>query len=290
MSGKSALSLVVTFSIFFAGCAASNTMGKPAAEVADKDKTEAATATPKTKEPKDTAKENNMQGLMSMSHGDWKKAEGHFLDTLKVDPDNYNAHMYLARVYENLKQNTDALEHYKAGIKLKPENPNPYDGLMGIYLDMGLPDNAISTADEAIKKGISEEALSGNLGWAYYVKSDLGNAEKYFKLAKERDKKDSTVRNNLGIVYFRQGRYEDALANFKEASELNKDSVVIPYFLALTYNRLGRDDEVVKALQDGVKKDPDLEKKVKAYNASFFPGTVPGDLSAAFKKLKEEKD
>jgi Flp pilus assembly protein TadD len=290
MAGKLSLYIAVTLSLIFTGCAASKTMEKPAVEAADTNKAEAATAASEVKDPKAEAKKISTLGLAAMMHGNWEKAEGYFLEALKLDPDNYNAHMYLARVYENKGQKPEALEHYKAGVKLKPDNPNPYYGMMGVYLDMGNAEDAIFTANDAIKNGISEDKLAGNLGWAYYVNGDLGKAEKYFKKDKEQKKADSTPRNNLGLVYFSQGRYEDALASFNEASELNEKSVVLPYFQALTYNRLGREEEVLKALEEGINRTPDLESRAPALNKKFFFNTDPGDLSAAFKKLKEKKN
>jgi len=290
MSGKSVCSLLVTFSLFITGCAASNAMEKPAPETADKDKAIAVSAPPEVKDPKAEAREKYNLGLGAMTHGNWKNAEGYLLESIKLDPDKSAPHMYLAKVYEKLNRNAEAADQYKAAIKLKPEDPKPYIGLVGIYLDMNLPDNAIATATEASGKGIPESTFAGNLGWAYYVKGDFGNAEKYTKEAKELSKTDSTPRNNLGLIYFSQGRYDDALVNFNEASELNKQSIVLPYFLALTYNRLGKDEDVHKALREGLKRDPDLEKNVPSYNSSFFPGADPGDLSAVFKKLKEEKN
>lgn len=265
-------------------------MQKPAPETADKDKAHTVSAAPEAKDPKAEAKKISTLGLTSMMHRDWDKAEEQFREADKLDPDNYNTHMYLARVYENTKKSAEAADQYKAAIKLKPENANPYAGLIGVYLDMGQADSAISTAADAVTKGVTEDVFAGNLGWAYYLKGDFGNAEKYLKIEKELKKLDSTPRNNLGLVYFSQGRYDDALASFKEASELNKNSVLLPYFLAVTYNRLGKEDEVVKALQEGLKRDPNLEKRVPYYNASFFPRSKPYDLSAVFKKLKEEKN
>jgi tetratricopeptide (TPR) repeat protein len=289
MSGKSTLSLVVTFSLFFAGCAASNTVGKPAAEISDKDKAHAATEATEVKDPMAEAKDKYTKGLMALSHGNLVDAEKFLLESIKLNPDRVSTHMSLARVYEKWKKYEEAADQYDVVIKLKPEDPNPYAGLIGIYLEKGLSNNAIATAEQASKKGIPMSTFAGNLGWAYYMKGDLGNAEKYLKEAKEQSKDNSTPRNNLGLLYFRQGRYEEALANFKEASELNKQSIVLPYFLALTYNKLGKDDEVVNALQEGLKRDPDLEKKTKSYNKSFF-ADEPGDLSAVFKKLKEAKN
>jgi tetratricopeptide (TPR) repeat protein len=292
MAGKSALSLVVTFSIFFTGCAASNTIEKPAAETAVTEKTSvsANSETPEVKDPKAEAKKQYTDGMISMNHANWVKAEEHFLKADKLDPGNYNTHMLLARVYEKKKQKIKAQEYYKKAIAIKPAAAGPYAGLMGIYFEMGLTDFAISTATDAFKNGVSEDALAGYIGWAYYQKGDLEKAEKYLKKDKELNTLDSTPRNNLGLVYFNQGRYDDALANSKEASELNKKSVVLPYFLAVTYNRLGKEDEVLKALQEGLKRDPNLEMSVPLYNASFFPRSKPDDLSAVFKKLKEEKN
>jgi len=245
---------------------------------------------PEVKDPKAEAKSISTLGLASMMHSNWKRAEEQFLEADKLDPDNYHTHMYLARVYENMKKSPEAAGQYKAAIKLKPDDPSPYAGLIGVYLDMGQADSAISIAADAVSKGITEDAFAGNLGWAYYLKGDFGNAEKYLKIDKGLRPADSTPRNNLGLTYFRQGKYEDALASFNEASELNKNSILLPYFLALTYNRLGRADEVVNAIQEGLKRDPNLEVKLKSYNESFFPGIEPGDLSAVFKKLKAEKN
>ena len=100
MAGKSTLSLAVMFALIFTGCAASSSMEKPATETEDKDKAPAVSAATEVKDPKAEAKKISTLGLTSMMHRDWSKAEKQFLEADKLDPDNYNTHMYLARVYE----------------------------------------------------------------------------------------------------------------------------------------------------------------------------------------------
>lgn len=230
-----------------------------------------------------------MKGLIDMQHGALDTAAKHFKAAIKLDPESYNARMYLANVYGQQKNHMLALDQYEKMIKINPKDPRAYNGAINSYIDMGLMKMALGVKDEAEKNGVDPAGVAASLGWAYYLSGDYKDARKSYELIKGKGN-DTLAINNLGLISFGEGKYDEALGYFQEAVKKNPDSVVAPYFVALTEAKLGHEDEAIKALKEGIKRDPKLEDKVAGYNVQFFPGGDPGDLSPLFAKIKAEQE
>lgn len=243
-------------------------------------------------EPKDPkmaeAQKDFNLGLINMQHGDLDKAEGHFKEAVRLNPASINARLYLADVYQKNKKSVEAVNLYRDVIKTDPTDPRAYNLLMAVYIGkINVPQEAAKVGEEAIKAGVPEGDVSAALGWSYYLMGEMDKAEPLFKKLTETDKKDSSALNNLGLVYFGQGRYKEAAGCFDEAGRINTGSTLAPYFAALAYNKLGEEGKVKESLTEGVKRDPELGSKAKAYNRQFFPNGDPGDLSVLLDSMKK---
>ncbi len=274
--------LLLLFVVFSLGCAKTT-------EVRPQPQAQQKKVLSPEEQKKQQAEKLFMDGLIDMQHGALDTAVKHFREALKLDPDSYNARLYLADVYGQQKNHMLALDQYEKMIKINPKDPRAYNGAISSYIDMALLKMALGVKDEAEKNGVDPAGVAASLGWVYYLSGDYENARKSYELIKGKGN-ETLVTNNLGLISFSEGKYAEALGYFKEAVEKNPDSIVAPYFVALAETKLGHEDEAIKALKEGIKRDPKLEDKVAGYNAQFFPGGDPGDLSPLFAKIKAEQE
>lgn len=243
---------------------------------------------PQAQQKKQQAERYFEAGLIDMQHGAMDSAAKRFKAALILDPGSYNARMYLADVYGKQKNHMLALDQYNKMMKIDPKDPRAYNGVINSYLDMGLLKMALGVKDEAEKNGVDPAGIAASLGWAYYLAGDYEDARKSYGLIKGKGNATLVI-NNLGLISFSEGKYDEALGYFKEAAAKNPDSIVAPYFIALAQDKLGHEDEAIKALKEGLKRDPKLEEKAEKYRAQFFPSADPGDLSPLFAKIKAER-
>ncbi|MGA2191770.1 MAG: tetratricopeptide repeat protein [Nitrospirota bacterium] len=266
---------LVVLSVFVCGCAATSGVSKqepkPAKDAARKE-----------------ADQNFIHGLYAMQHENYNLAEQYFLKVLAYDNKSFNTHMMLGQAYEALGRSVKAIDQYNAAIALRKQDARPYVALMGVYYDMHMNDAIIRTGEDALASGVKPKIISGDLGWAYFIKGDVDKAEDKLKYEVKESPDNTMALIKLGIVYFAQQKYEDALPNLKKAESLDKSSALANYISAVTYKSLGKRDEAFAEVKEGLTRDKALDKKVEYYNKEFFPREYPEDISGLFKKAKDE--
>jgi len=69
----------------------------------------------------------------------------------------------------------------------------------------------------ALEKDPDNGAFLDSLGWAYYRRGDLGEAQKYLAAAAEQMPDNSEVLDHLGDLRARQGQLQDAIQAWTRA-------------------------------------------------------------------------
>jgi tetratricopeptide (TPR) repeat protein len=100
---------------------------------------------------------------------------------------------------------------------------NPKDG--GLLTNLGFsfensnPEKSCSFFKEAYDLDNNSSLNTNNLGYSYYLCSNLDSAFKYFELAKFIDSENSYVYRNLGLLFKKQSNKESACLNYNIALE-----------------------------------------------------------------------
>lgn len=107
-----------------------------------------------------------------------------------------------------------------------PSNPNAlnYLGYLLTRRDDRL-DEAIALVRRAVDADPQNGAYLDSLGWAYYRKGDLEQAEKYLADAAARLPRNSEIQDHLGDVYARRGRLQEAIDAWTRALEGDRDDI-----------------------------------------------------------------
>lgn len=95
-------------------------------------------------------------------------------------------------------------------------------------------------------------------GIAYHQMLQLGEAEKYYRLALHVDSKYSEAVNNLGTIYYAKKSYRRAISQYKKALRINPESASIWSNLAMGYFSRNDSEHAQEALQMALKLDPEV--------------------------------
>jgi tetratricopeptide (TPR) repeat protein len=127
-------------------------------------------------------------------------------------PKDSNTLYQLADMYKDAGRNPDAEKTLRQLLSVEPANANALNYLG--YL-LALRGDRLDEAIDLVRKALVAEPDNGafldSLGWAYFRKGDLGEAEKYLGQAATRMPKNSEVQDHLGDVLARRGRLPDAV-------------------------------------------------------------------------------
>jgi CHAT domain-containing protein/Flp pilus assembly protein TadD len=171
---------------------------------------------------------------------DFVKAEPIFIQlAAKKLPDEANAYVSLANVYNELGSEVKAARWYVKALNIAGENTEPYSnswtGLATIYTDLGQYEQgeiACLKAAKTVKAMFGENNINyinilTNLGVSYVGQGKLSLAVKTYQdalnilkeMGLETNLKhfETSIHNHLGYVYTQQRRYAEAIPMFKQA-------------------------------------------------------------------------
>jgi tetratricopeptide (TPR) repeat protein len=125
-------------------------------------------------------------GVLAEEQGDYRRALQHYRAGLRAKPDAGRLVVGVVRSLRALGRNTDAIREAKTSLKKDAENIEVYNVLGLVYLDMGQPDLAAFIYDQArlnITGADNNATLHSNLGRVHLARGAGFDARKEFEKA-----------------------------------------------------------------------------------------------------------
>jgi tetratricopeptide (TPR) repeat protein len=182
-------------------------------------------------------------------------------------PDRSSAyyHFGLAKMYEdqaltNGRQDlaTQAIEQYKLAQDADPNSPQLADGLANLYFRLGRIREAVSTAEEQIKKHPDDVDAHTLLGRVYLRSLGDGQGPQSTDILKAAIKEYETIAHLkpddlethllLGQLYGLNHDSANAEAQFKEAQRIDGTSEEVVLSIARLYSEQGQFEKAAKAI------------------------------------------
>jgi Flp pilus assembly protein TadD len=154
--------------------------------------------------------------------GYWRNSITLFSRALAVTENNSVAHINLGSALEATGRREEAIQHFREGIRIKPQSPQGYNNLANVLDDLGRFDEAVAAYEQALR-------LRPNA---------------------------ALVHNNLGVVLAKHGRYEEARTNFQRAIDLKPGDAQGYYLMGTLYLRMGDARSAVGAFQAALSSNP----------------------------------
>lgn len=159
----------------------------------------------------------------------WKNDYMLWSDTVRKMPQNPFPHYALGLTFRSQGRLEDAKEHYRAALRLRPENPdadNIYAALGAVYDQQGRPDKAIEEYISAIKLKPGEPMHHYDLGVVYAEEKRFDDAIQEFNIVLRLAPVFIEARHNLGMAYMEIGMADKAKKEFETVLKLKPDFVL----------------------------------------------------------------
>ena len=196
-------------------------------------------------------------------------AEREILKTLELQPEDYDARIYLANLNvskqtsagreEAIKQFTEALK-YVSDDKLKAQT---YFQIANLYSESNNIVESLKYLEKVLEMESELTTKAGLKALNYYIAladdiRDETSAEKKNYLEKAyKIKPDSPEVNlRLGKLYFSMKDYNNALRHFQNVLNVKSDDSLATYFLGVCYKNLNLSKEAKDTLDKAIVMDP----------------------------------
>jgi tetratricopeptide (TPR) repeat protein len=163
--------------------------------------------------------ESNL-GMNYYRQNNWREAEKHILETLRVQPDFQRAHGYLAMIYAQEGGTEDAIHAIK---EMTPD---------------------------------WEAEAHRTVGEIFLSQSKTNEAVAQYAAAANLDPRDAQTRETLGLLLVHQGRFDAASRQFEALVQL-KPEAQSHFHLALSLLIQGKAEEAINHYQEAIRLKPD---------------------------------
>ena len=165
-------------------------------------------------------------GRVQALRGNSSLAMAGFERAIKLDSNDADAHLAIARQYERLGRLTDAEAAYQKASSLDPDGIAPHDFYANFLFRLGRHADAIREWETVVRIAPDNATVLVNLGSSLNESGRIGEAISVLNRALQLKPTDMGY-SNLGTAYFRAGRYPEAIAAYRSALDLTSNNYVV---------------------------------------------------------------
>ena len=154
----------------------------------------------------------------------FRDADTLWLDTLAKNPECFMCHTNYGHSLYARGRVAEALEHFEASLRLKPDNVPTLLSIAKVEDERGRLDESIARLRSALDIDPTDTTVLVNLGVAYTKAGRFDEAIPQFEEALRNPSPDDYLAHNgLGVALIRTGRTAEAAEHFREALRLRPD-------------------------------------------------------------------
>jgi tetratricopeptide (TPR) repeat protein len=165
-----------------------------------------------------------------------------------------------------------ALPHAKLAAQLVPDNPQAWEVLGNIYVQLGDTTAGIAALEKARTLEPDNATVLFSLGFAYFQQDDFARAIEEFQAGLQIDPDVPGVYFDLGNAYYRQGETDRALASYQQAIERDAKFWPAVNNMGLVKYELGEIDEAIRLWEQAVGIEDVAEPKLALAIALYIQG------------------
>jgi tetratricopeptide (TPR) repeat protein len=195
-------------------------------------------------------------GVALGERGQYDQAMVHFQAALAADPSFGEAFCGRAYTLELMGKPKEAVEEYRAGLKLRPFNTKARHRLAALLLAQGKRDEALDQYAESLRFEPENAETHFLAGVALLGAGQLAEAEAQFSAAARLQPDYIPALDQLAQTLFREGKLPQAVARFQEVVRLDPALVEPHINLGGTLWRLGQRDAALVEFNEALRLKP----------------------------------
>lgn len=196
--------------------------------------------------------------------GDPKQAEAILLQAVKLEPDAEPAHMMLARIYMDAKQNQKALAHLQIAAAANTNDVAPLL-IAGMICDEAKDyDGARDAYEKLLARNPNYTPALNNLAYLYSENQiNLDRAYELAQRARTLMPNDPATADTLGWIYFKRTQYALALSLLQESAKALPNEPEVQFHLGKAYYMLEQEGQAQLAFKRALQSGKDFRGKVE---------------------------
>jgi len=188
--------------------------------------------------------------------GTWRNSLTLWSHCLAVCPDNVVAHYNLGYVFQHSNRPGEAMEHYRAALRLKPDHPDANLNLGIALIGSGRAQEATNYLAASLRVEPGYARAEGALGLALLELGDYAGAVSHCGEAIRLDPNTFGPYVDMGRALSAQGKSDDALRNYAEGLRLNPGFPPTHYHLGMEWMKRGMFDQAAVSFGEAVRLAP----------------------------------
>jgi Flp pilus assembly protein TadD len=189
--------------------------------------------------------------------GYWRDSETLFQHTLAITENNHVAHYALGSALYLKGQTDEAINQFRAAIRLKPDYAEARNDLGAALDKIGQTDEAIRQIQEAIRLKPDDAFPHFNFGAALDKKGQTDEAIFQYQEAIRLKPDDAEAHINLGADLGKKSQTDEAIRHLQEAIRLKPDDAGARINLGAALDSKGQTDEAIRQYQEAIRLKPD---------------------------------
>ena len=150
----------------------------------------------------------------------WRNSQTLWTHALACTSGNYTAHNDLGNALLSLGRVDDAIEQYRAALKINPDNA---EACYNLFLN-GRTDEAITRCQSALEINPNNPQAHNILGSALLQKGEVNEAITHFQKALQIEPDNAIAHNNLDYVLHLKERADKAITRYQKELQTDPDS------------------------------------------------------------------
>jgi non-specific serine/threonine protein kinase len=225
-----------------------------------------------------------------------RKAISELRTAIALDPDNGEAHHYLAHSYVFYGRYHAAEKAELMALKLDPFHEISEALLCRIYFLLGDDDKTKARLDDFARKFPESDLVYSTRGWLAWCRRNWNDAVENFHQALEIEPYNNYYIEHLADCYRYQGEFQLAVNALEQGLVRNPSSELLLARLGQTYGAMGRLDEARQYFSQATELftrsyvgKPDAGSAVHDFNMTWL-ACLEGDLESGLKYLQQAID
>jgi len=176
---------------------------------------------------------------------------------LKKYPSDFTAHFNLGAVLESAGKLKEAINHYQAALRVRPDAVIARNNLGAAFHAMGNLEAAISHYRQAVKLDPAYANARYNVGNALLSAGKVDDAILNLRETLRLRPEDAGAHNSLGSALATQGKLNEAISEFTESLRFNPENADAHVNLAYTLTLQEKIDEAITHYEQALRLKPE---------------------------------